>query len=231
VEGIGDRIRKLRESKNMTQTELSEFLGMKTYTTVSKWESNDNFPKGKDLKKIAEFFNVSSDYLLGLEVQNKPEGNITTIYSQLNVHRKKKVYKYAENQLEEQNNDNIIQLDFSDVSIQSKVSAGTGILDLDPENAEMISYRGKVPPHYDLAFRVAGNSMEPAFSDGDIIFVEKIEYPINGAIMVVQIDDEAFIKKVYLEENRLRLVSLNPDYKDKYANIDNDIHIVGKVVF
>lgn len=47
---LGDRVRELRESQNMTQTELAEMLGMKTYTTVSKWEKNENFPKGKDLK-------------------------------------------------------------------------------------------------------------------------------------------------------------------------------------
>ena len=67
MEQLGDRIRKLRESRNMTQTELSEILGMKTYTTVSKWEKNENFPKGKDLKKLAEIFNVTSDYLLRSE--------------------------------------------------------------------------------------------------------------------------------------------------------------------
>ncbi len=50
METIGNRIKYLREKKNMTQTELSEMLEMKTYTTVSKWESDDNFPKGRDLK-------------------------------------------------------------------------------------------------------------------------------------------------------------------------------------
>lgn len=37
---LGDKIRELRERKNMTQTELSEILNMKTYTTVSKWEKD-----------------------------------------------------------------------------------------------------------------------------------------------------------------------------------------------
>lgn len=64
METLGKRIRSLREQKNWTQTELSQELGMKTYTTVSKWENDENFPKGKDLKKLAELFNVSSDYLI-----------------------------------------------------------------------------------------------------------------------------------------------------------------------
>ncbi len=46
----------------MTQTQLAEMLGMKTYTTITKWEKDENFPKGKDIKRLSEIFNVSSDY-------------------------------------------------------------------------------------------------------------------------------------------------------------------------
>lgn len=98
MEQLGGRIRKLRESRNMTQTELSEILGMKTYTTVSKWEKNENFPKGKDLKKLAEIFNVTSDYLLGLSdtelgkitTQNKHH-EILTLCNQLNEEKLKQL--------------------------------------------------------------------------------------------------------------------------------------------
>lgn len=110
MEQLGDRIRKLREGRNMTQTELSEILGMKTYTTVSKWEKNENFPKGKDLKKLAEIFNVTSDYLLGLTdsklgkitIQNE-QPEIVSIYNQLEQPRQEKVLNFANEQLEEQN--------------------------------------------------------------------------------------------------------------------------------
>lgn len=103
MESIGQRIRKLREMKNMTQTELSQSLGMKTYTTVSKWESDNNFPKGKDLKRLAEIFNVSSDYLLGLDnIDSKPTRSIETIYNQLEDSRQKEVYDFAEYHLKEQ---------------------------------------------------------------------------------------------------------------------------------
>lgn len=118
-----------------------------------------------------------------------------------------------------------------EVYLQSKVSAGTGVLDLNPTYGESISYDGEIPNHYDLAFLVSGNSMEPVFEDGEIIFVEKYPSAINGALMVVQIDGEAFIKKVYLEKDNLRLVSLNQDYNDILAKGTNNIRIVGKVVF
>lgn len=117
MEQLGDRVRKLREGRNMTQTELSEILGMKTYTTVSKWEKNENFPKGKDLKKLAEIFNVTSDYLLGLTddklkkitTQNE-KTEIISIYDQLEEPRQEKVLNYAKEQLEEQESSNIISI-------------------------------------------------------------------------------------------------------------------------
>lgn len=67
---IGVKIKELRENKKMTQTDLAKVLGFKTYTTVSKWEAGENYPKGKDLKRLAEFFEVTSDYLLGLDINN-----------------------------------------------------------------------------------------------------------------------------------------------------------------
>ena len=42
-------------------------LGYKNYTTVSKWESGDSLPRGKELKLLAEIFNISTDYMLGIE--------------------------------------------------------------------------------------------------------------------------------------------------------------------
>lgn len=63
----GRRIRYLREHNNLSQKQLSTDLGYKTYTTISKWEAGASLPPGKDLKKLAEYFKVSTDYILGLQ--------------------------------------------------------------------------------------------------------------------------------------------------------------------
>lgn len=63
----GEIIKVLRESKGLTQQQLAQVVGAKSYTTITKWESGDNSPKGKDIKLLSKFFNVSSDYILGLE--------------------------------------------------------------------------------------------------------------------------------------------------------------------
>lgn len=66
---FGERIRTLRININISQQELADQLGYKTFTTVSKWESNASVPPGKELIKLSSFFDVSTDYLLGLEDQ------------------------------------------------------------------------------------------------------------------------------------------------------------------
>lgn len=63
----GERIRLLRTQRDKSQKELANDLGYKTYTTVSKWEADKTLPPANELKKLAIYFEVSTDYLLGLE--------------------------------------------------------------------------------------------------------------------------------------------------------------------
>jgi len=236
MESIGQRIRNLREMKNMTQTELSQSLGMKTYTTVSKWESDDNFPKGRDLKKLSELFGVSSDYLLGLNT-NKNVSSIETIYNQLEKPRQTKVYNYAEQQLEEQNS-NVVQFPVQNnrEEVQAYLSAGTGILNYYEADKDIVEVPADAPEH-DWIFKIVGDSMKPLFDTGDIVYVDEFKQGIdtiqNGRIYVVEVDGEAYIKKVYVyeETQTLRLVSLNKDYTDLLFRFeDSDIKFIGRVI-
>ncbi|WP_368264309.1 XRE family transcriptional regulator [Enterococcus innesii] len=236
MESIGQRIRNLREMKNMTQTELSQSLGMKTYTTVSKWESDDNFPKGRDLKKLSELFGVSSDYLLGLNT-NKNISSIETIYNQLEKPRQTKVYNFAEQQLEEQNS-NVVQFPVQNnhEEVQAYLSAGTGILNYYEADKDIVEVPADAPEH-DWIFKIVGDSMKPLFDTGDIVYVDEFKQGIdtiqNGRIYVVEVDGEAYIKKVYVyeETKTLRLVSLNKDYIDLLFRFeDSDIKFIGRVI-
>lgn len=60
-----DNLRKLRESKKMTQLTLGTQLGV-TQELISRYEIGDSFPQPQMLIKLAEYFNCSVDYLLGL---------------------------------------------------------------------------------------------------------------------------------------------------------------------
>ena len=63
---VGKTIKNLRLEKNMTQTELATLL-FTSQDTISLWERNKSLPDIKSLIKLSTIFNVSTDYILGLE--------------------------------------------------------------------------------------------------------------------------------------------------------------------
>ena len=63
---IGEIIKELRKEKNLSQSQLAEML-FTSQDTVSLWERGKSFPDIPMLIKLAKIFNVTSDYLLGLE--------------------------------------------------------------------------------------------------------------------------------------------------------------------
>lgn len=64
MSSINKRIKLLREMMDLTQEELSYDLRV-SRTTINQWENASRQVKAKDIVKIADFFNVSADYLLG----------------------------------------------------------------------------------------------------------------------------------------------------------------------
>ena len=63
---IGETIKSLRIEKGMTQTELASLL-FTSQDTISLWERNKSLPDVKSVIKMALIFNVSTDYILGVE--------------------------------------------------------------------------------------------------------------------------------------------------------------------
>lgn len=61
---IGQRIRDLRKQKRMSQTELAKSVGV-SQTTVTAWETGKAEPSSSAVAKLADIFNVTTDYLLG----------------------------------------------------------------------------------------------------------------------------------------------------------------------
>ncbi|MBQ9425676.1 MAG: helix-turn-helix domain-containing protein [Erysipelotrichaceae bacterium] len=64
-----DNLRYLRRSNKMSQDELAEKLGYKSFTTVQKWEDGSAFPRVKTLNKLADIFNVDVDHLLNVNIR------------------------------------------------------------------------------------------------------------------------------------------------------------------
>lgn len=69
---LGKKIKELRTQSKFTQSELANLLGV-TKSSVASYENDSRQPSFSVLIKIAQIFNVSTDYLL----LNKPEKNIS----------------------------------------------------------------------------------------------------------------------------------------------------------
>ncbi|MCS1384793.1 MULTISPECIES: helix-turn-helix domain-containing protein [Lysinibacillus] len=60
----GERLKKLRKEKKLTQTELGSKINV-TKVSISGYESGNRSPDTDTLQRLADFFEVSTDYLLG----------------------------------------------------------------------------------------------------------------------------------------------------------------------
>ena len=64
---IADKIKRLREASHLTQTELAKKLNI-TRSSVNAWEMGISVPSTQSLVQLAQIFDISTDYLLGLDV-------------------------------------------------------------------------------------------------------------------------------------------------------------------
>jgi SOS-response transcriptional repressor LexA len=84
-----------------------------------------------------------------------------------------------------------------------------------------------------FVLRVKGQSMEPRFNEGDLIFVDPHAEPGHKKFVVVRSNEsmEATFKQLIVEENRRYLKALNPDWPDRIVAIGENTTICGVVVF
>lgn len=86
--------------------------------------------------------------------------------------------------------------------------------------------------HADFTLVCVGDSMAPEIRDGDIVAIRSQPTVANGQIAAVRIGDEATLKKVFLQGDRLTLLPLNPMYAPLTyigAEMEN-VRIEGKAV-
>lgn len=150
---------------------------------------------------------------------------ITDKVVKLTTPNKKIVLRTSEELLESQKADNETQpnevseqvISLYQVEVVSETAAacgfnyGFGYDDTDRETIEV----DEQPPRHDIATKVSGDSMQPDYQDGDILYlVDKGLTTYNGDLAVIAYGDRSYFKKIYTENGRLRLVSLNDKYED-----------------
>ena len=110
--------------------------------------------------------------------------------------------------------------------VHAKLSAGLGNFYYEDYEFDTVYFDKDIS--YDIASWIDGDSMEPKYHSGDVALIKKTGYDFDGLVYAVVYNKETYIKKVFLEENTVRLVSINDNYKDIIAPIE-EVNIVGVV--
>ena len=228
---IGTKIKEYRLQRGLTQKELAVLVDMGD-TTIANYEKGFRTPKKNTLFKISSALSVTIDDLFPpIRKGDTPTASpdlltqqITDTVVQLTPDNKKIVLRTSEELLKEQKNEEETKINevsevisLYQVEVVSETAAacgfnyGFGYDDTDRETIEV----DERPPRHDIATKVSGDSMQPDYLDGDILYlVDKGLTTYNGDLAVIAYGDRSYFKKIYTENGRLRLVSLNDKYED-----------------
>jgi phage repressor protein C with HTH and peptisase S24 domain len=237
---IVDIIIDLCNQKGWSLSEFARKLDLPKSSISRYFNKSRQLPINK-INLFSDVLGVSSEYLLGIQTiasdRNKTQNKLLTVYNKLETNRQTKVYDFATEQLNEQNkvvniNDYIEEeSEWYEVKFYGSVSAGTGLY-LDDEQVETISFGADmIPTGTDFCLKVNGDSMEPTFNNGDYVFIKRETDFRNGTIGAVIVNGEAYLKKIYITEDSIKLVSLNKKYQDITVTDTDNFKYVGTVVF
>lgn len=198
---IGDRIKQRRKFLGLSVDELAEKLG-KNRATIYRYESSDIEKLPTTvLEPLADALKTTPAYLMGWE---EPADTLTVL-PQDKIHM---------------------------IPVFGSVAAGFGAY----ASSDIIEY---IPLYIEndcdventICITVKGQSMYPKIEEGDRIIVRRQDSVDNGRIAVVMIGDEAVVKRVECEQNRLTLISINPEYPPRVIEGKDleDVRIVGLV--
>lgn len=106
------------------------------------------------------------------------------------------------------------------------VSAGSGVYLDGNDKDEMEIEDNPNTKEADFALRVSGNSMEPAYYNGDILLIRSQPTIKIGEIGIFVLNGEGFVKELGCD----RLISLNSAYEDILFSENDSIYCMGKVI-
>ena len=230
---IAENITHFRKQRGITQKELAKEVGISA-STMTDYMKLRSAPSFGVIQKLADYFGVRKS---DIDTTFKEESTdslpdtpdfltqqITDNVVQLSVENKKIVLRTSEDLLKEQKNEEEAKINevsevisLYQVEVISETAAacgfnyGFGYDDTDRETIEV----DEQPPRHDIATKVSGDSMQPDYQDGDILYLaDKGLTTYNGDLAVIAYGDRSYFKKIYTENGRLRLVSLNDKYED-----------------
>ena len=232
-----ENLKAVRNRKGVTQKEVSDALGISP-NTYKNYEQGMREPNNEMLCKLADYFNVTTDYLLGRAPQTDA---MALLISQTDVSLETLTKQFEalpeEGQvlmmaiiraLNETREIRYAKRKPRTVWIkqhQNKAAAGFGY-DLSSEDewydVEVID-NPKVGDA-DFAVEIDGDSMEPDYHNGDLALIKLDPDVTVGEVGLFVLDGKGYIK----ERGKKCLISINPDYDD--IELDSTARCIGLVI-
>lgn len=246
-----ERLKSLRIQNRLTQKELGDKLGV-SVVSVRCWETGTKSPSLSAIVSIAETFNVSIDYLVGVKknhtqdkcLLNSNESTLVSNYRSLDSYGRKAVYTLCQIEKERVVGGVSEQQTFNNekptnpqrfIPKYITPSAAGYSAPLDGEDFEMILVDESVPQDADFAVRIQGDSMAPYINDGDTVYVRRCDTIESGDVGIFCVDGSMYCKQYYKDaDGNIKLISANRELSDSNvyiaANSNNSIVCCGKVI-
>lgn len=207
---FGETLKKLRESRGISQDELAKAIGV-SKSSIGMYEQGKRTPQGTSdtLKKLADYFYVTIDYLLGY---NSGVPSLTDA---------------------ERTRFGIRTVSVRKIKMLGKIACGEPIM-CEEDYETFVEASGDIKA--DFCLTAQGDSMINArIFDGDIVFIREQDSVENGEIAAIIVnDDEVTLKRFYYypDRNQVILQPENPVYRPIVYNGEelNHIRILGKAV-
>ena len=218
---IGNKIKQYRELNKMTQKDIADQLGI-SYQAYSAWERGVKEPSKERVNRLEQLLEVPKGYFTEIE--------IVRLYNTLSNKGKDQVVEYTRNLVQKEKTQQVISVseNLYEYHVYEKMSAGIGASVYDDRNYDTVYFNEELA--HDFASWVSGDSMEPKYHNGSVALIRETGFDYDGAVYAVVCNNQTYIKRVYREEEGLRLVSINPRYDDIFISYDEDPRVVGVIV-
>lgn len=216
-----EKLKARRKELKLTQKEIAEELGI-SFQAYSAWERGIKEPSKEKVTQLEKILKVAKGYFTQIE--------IVRLYNSLSKQGKDKVVLYARNLAQEEQTQKVATMPerLYEYRVYERMSAGTGASVYDDQNFDTVYFNEELA--HDFASWVSGDSMEPKYQNGSVALIRETGFDYDGAVYAVVCNNQTYIKRVYREEDGLRLVSINPKYKDIFISYEEDPRIVGIIV-
>ena len=216
-----EKLKARRKELKLTQREIAEKLGI-SFQAYSAWERGIKEPSKEKVAQLENILKVSKGYFTQIE--------IVRLYHSLSKQGREKVVLYARNLAQEEQVQKVAPMleRLYEYRVYERMSAGIGASVYDDQNFDTVYFNEELA--HDFASWVSGDSMEPKYQNGSVALIRETGFDYDGAVYAVVCNNQTYIKRVYREEDGLRLVSINPKYKDIFISYEEDPRIVGIIV-